>query len=119
MDHWRGPWVVGNESFDSEVEGSYEWQDICDSIARRATVREALARQGGSITPEDLWMLLSTPPCRAHDTVYTTAMCAATGVICTRQQVTEEQAAAGRRRWGGLVAEALQGRGGGSGARRQ
>ena len=52
-----------------EAQGAHMWQDICDSRLRRSAARAALASLGESVTPSDLWLLLSTPPCLAHDTV--------------------------------------------------
>eukprot|EP00927_Polykrikos_kofoidii_P053005 TRINITY_DN470_c0_g2_i1.p1 TRINITY_DN470_c0_g2~~TRINITY_DN470_c0_g2_i1.p1 ORF type:complete len:509 (-),score=81.83 TRINITY_DN470_c0_g2_i1:80-1606(-) len=101
MDHWRDPGVVDSDGNDE----AYAWQDICDSISRRAVVREALARTGSVVTPLDLWLLLSLPPCLASDTVYTVAMCPATGALCTRVRVLREHEKAGRRRWGSTVAD--------------
>lgn len=108
MDHWRDP-----------CDPNDSWQDICDSVARRAVVREALEETGAAITPEDLWLLVSTPPCKASDTVYTTAMCAATGAICTRRDVTEAQARAGKQRWGAVVRQVMGRYATDSGHRRQ
>ena len=74
---------------------------------RRMAARAAIKEAGAGITPTDLWLLLSTPPCLAHDTVYTVSMCAATGHICTRASVPQEQREEGAGRWRYTIADAM------------
>lgn len=79
-----------------------DWQDICDSRTRRQFVKAALSSCSDSVSMNDLWLLLSLSPCRAHDTVYTTAMVPSTGELVTRVNVTRKQARAARERWGNV-----------------
>ena len=85
-----------------------DWQDICDSRRRRRFAKAALASAGSAIaipiTMEDLWCLVSLAPCKAHDTVYTTAMVPHTGSLVTRVRVTRAQQQAGRKRWANVQA---------------
>eukprot|EP00949_MAST-11_sp_MAST-11-sp1_P003083 g3083.t1 len=78
-----------------------DWQDICESRVRRRFAKAALhsiASASEGVTMEDLWCLVSIPPCKAPDTVYTTAMVPATGELVTRVSVTAAQARVARRR---------------------
>merc|ERR1712176_934263 len=83
--------------------------NICHSIERSALARTAIASLGESITPKDLWLLLSTAPCRAEDTVYTSAMCPRSGELLTRAWVLRQHERAGQRRWGKMAKQALAG----------
>lgn len=80
-----------------------DWQDICASRRRRRFALEALGGLAGPATMEDLWLLQSCPPCLAHDTVYTTAMVPATGLLATRVHATNSQRLAGRQRFGDVA----------------
>ena len=68
-----------------------------------------LQQQGKDTSPLDLWQLMSTPPCRAHDTIYTVAMHPASGLLVTRSVIEPEHEQQGSDRWGDLAAEATRG----------
>ena len=90
MDMWRC----------FEDDESDDWQDICDSRERsRYAVAALESCAENAATMNDLWLLLSVSPCKAHDTVYTTAMIPRTGELVTRVHVTKEQMAAASERW--------------------
>ena len=89
MDIWR---------CDNDDEND-DWQDICDSRARRRFAKAALSSLTSPPTMEDLWCLVSVAPCKAHDTVYTTAMVPTTSELVTRVRPTRAQQRAGRNRW--------------------
>ena len=123
MDWWRDDDAArtGNPEL-------HEWQDICDSRFRRLFARSALRQcqeereratadevsGGGSraeaaarppgpcVSETDLWTVMSTPPCLAHDTVYTTFMDPCTGKLVTRVKARRDQVARGTRRFGTL-----------------
>lgn len=95
------------------------WQDICGSVARRAFVDDALASvraAGRAVALADLWLVASTGPCLADDTVYTVSMEPATGRLVTRTVVTRAMRAAGLARFGAIAAGRAESR---SGAKRQ
>lgn len=100
MDYWR------DDAMAAGLE-DHGWQDICSSRVRRVAARAAIREAGPGVTPTDLWLLLSTPPCLAHDTVYTVAMCAATGHVCTRTSVSRRQSTEAARRWRYTIADAM------------
>jgi hypothetical protein len=69
----------------------------------------ALAEVGPRVTELDLWLLVSLPPCLAHDTVYTVAMQPASGKYVTRCTVLTAHKSAAMARWGALVTAMTEG----------
>lgn len=57
---------------------------------------------GPCVSETDLWTVMSTPPCLAHDTVYTTFMDPSSGKLVTRVKARREHVARGTRRFGAL-----------------
>jgi hypothetical protein len=101
MDCWRDPRGPALDGDRASVEpGDHSWQDICDSRARRAFVDAALTGCATPPTLEDLWLIASTPPALASDTVYTCAMVPAAGTLVTRVVATADMRRAGRARFG-------------------
>jgi hypothetical protein len=86
------------------------WQDICESRLRRRVARVVCASildRGATESPAlQLWSLVSVRPCLAHDTVYTVAMQASSGLYTTRVNVRSAHSSDGRTRWGALIREA-------------
>ena len=80
-----------------------DWQDICDSRMRVGVAEAVLANCDGTPTPQDLWMLCSTGPCLASDTIYTVYMCPATGEYETRSKATRAQKLAATRQLNDVV----------------
>ena len=80
-----------------------DWQDICFSRRRRAFATTALASVNGKVTMNDLWLLVSCPPCLAWDTVYTTSMVPKTGEIVTRVEATQIQRTEGQKKYENVV----------------
>ena len=98
--------LVKDENKTVHVGECHDWQDICDSRARRQVAQTIISRIGqDSITKLDLWELVSTPPCLAEDTVYTVAMQPATGYYVTRCKLLSSHTRQGRNKWGRLVNE--------------
>eukprot|EP00929_Paragymnodinium_shiwhaense_P034028 TRINITY_DN18562_c0_g1_i2.p1 TRINITY_DN18562_c0_g1~~TRINITY_DN18562_c0_g1_i2.p1 ORF type:complete len:473 (+),score=65.17 TRINITY_DN18562_c0_g1_i2:135-1553(+) len=73
--------------------------NICHSHEREAFGRLALQSMGKEACPRDLWLLCSTEPVRAEDTVYTVSLHPASGTLITRKTVLEEHERMGRARW--------------------
>jgi hypothetical protein len=96
-----------------------DWQDICSSRERRQFAKSALSSCSDPVSMNDLWLLLSVPPCRAHDTVYTTAMIPSSGELVTRVHVTHDQSVAARIRWRDVNASLISGSFNRDGATRQ
>lgn len=82
---------------------------VGDSVERSTFGHAAIAALNGAVTPKDLWLLMSTAPCRAPDTVYTSAMCARTGQLLTRAKSTRRHERLGERKWGRLAQRAFDG----------
>jgi hypothetical protein len=98
----RGIVQVNMDFFNISGGEDVDWQDICYSRYRHFVAMRALDSVA-SPTPLDLWALLSVAPCLASDTVYTVAMCASTGTIVSRVNVTQQHKTLGRKRWGQLI----------------
>jgi hypothetical protein len=79
----------------------FDWQDICNSRFRFGVAKAALEKP--NITEEEVWNILSTPPCLAHDTIYTVSMNPSTGYYVTRVSVTNSERRQAKRLWGKLV----------------
>merc|ERR1711964_614230 len=77
----RGPVVQTNRDWfaddDSAVDAAGDARgarvNICYSEEREVLGRAAIKELGTGVTPHSLWLLMSTEPCRAEDTIYTTA----------------------------------------------
>ena len=93
-----------------------DWQDICDSRHRFAVGSAALeSLVGGSgsggaaaspapgTTMDDLWSIATLPPIHAHDTVYTVAMCPATGEYASRVAIPSSAKRKAKKRWRKLM----------------
>lgn len=82
-------------------------ENISHSYERAHVARKAIESLG-TVTPHDLWLLLSWKPCRADDTVYTVAMHPASGSLVTRASVLDSHERDGIARWGKLVRRELR-----------
>mmetsp|Transcript_34153 Transcript_34153/g.78904 ORF Transcript_34153/g.78904 Transcript_34153/m.78904 type:complete len:574 (+) Transcript_34153:132-1853(+) len=144
LKHTGAGTEAGAAEAEGEVVGIDEendWQDICDSRYRRHFVNAALmalanqGQQGGAaeegqggtsgglgsatgvpVSEEDLWLLMSTPPAKAHDTVYTCFMCPATGRLVTRVVCSNAMVRAGKKRFGTIARASYEMAGAGAGA---
>jgi len=102
-------WFLGNAEVAQALGGDMGTTDnICHSHEREAVVRKAIESLGNVVSPVDLWLLLSTEPCRAEDTVYTVAMHPATGLLLTRSRVLPTHEQEGFARWGKLVRKEMR-----------
>lgn len=113
----NGPVVQTNRDWfqddDSAVEAAGEGRgadiNICHSIERSCLARAAIASLAAHRSPHELWLLMSTAPCRAEDTIYTTAMCPKSGELLTRACILKSHEREGKERWGKLAKKAVRG----------
>ena len=99
-----GPLIQVNMDYFNLIAGTAaDWQDICSSRYRYFVAYRAITSRKESITPEDLWTLLSKRPCLAPDTVYTVSMHPKSGNYVTRRKVTSAHTKLGQRKWDGFI----------------
>jgi len=107
---YTGKSLGSKSSGEATISGSATSASVVGHSHERSTFgRAAIASLKDAITPRDLWLLMSTAPCRAPDTVYTSSMCARTGQLLTRAKSTRWHERLGERRWGRLAQRAFDG----------